>query len=112
MSYVWHITCLYCCTKYCRNGIWFSMECSFTKLLLLFIIYPSASCSIKSHISELLETTPNGVFQPEKGEREMMFDVFDACSVPIKTIVLFDNGLLSSEKNLWFKFKSCMTENI
>ena len=71
----------------------------------MFIIYPSPSRRIELHISGLFDTTPNGVFQPEKEEREMKSDVFDACSVPIKIIVRFDNELGSHEKNLWFRYK-------
>jgi hypothetical protein len=33
----------------------------------------------------------------------------DACSVPIKIIVRFDDEFRSREKKLWFTFKSWMT---
>ena len=98
-------TSLWYCSKYWRNGSWFSIECSVAKLELFSSIEPLLSFWIRWHISESLKILPRGVFQAPNADIEMKLDVLEACSVPINIIVLFFPAR-SCRKNLWHALKS------
>ena len=98
-------TFLWYCSKYCRNGSWFSMECSVAKLELFSSIEPLLSFRIRWHISESLKILPRGVFQAANADIEIKLDVLEACSVPINIIVLFFFAW-SCRKNLLHALKS------